>query len=336
MTAHQVTDHQKPSSSFSKTIKAVEALALETFQREIESKQLYYHGIDHVEGVARRAALIFDTVVPFYGQERSNHKRSNNTDWNRQRELLQLSAIAHDMLQIFHPQASPQSLPQSPRQRRNGESEQATIRQLFLFLKEVDTSKDISKAGTFHHFTPADISVLEEAIRATICQYDASDSSIYQPWLYAKHRNGKSISLVARCLALADIGTLGIEGIEAYSKEGSLLLLEENLDIISFLKNESGLDSRFDDAFRENVRQRLLKRARFEVDFARGRLNRLEQELAGLPSGAIAQLKQKVFKHLTPETIQTLEAIIPTANDTALSQLIDYFRLKRYVQEQNL
>ena len=314
------------STTFSATVQAVAAKALETFQQEIDSQQLYYHGLEHVEGVDRRAKLIFDTVVPWYEQA-----PNDGTDWDRQRELLHLSAIAHDMLQIFRPQTSPHT----PRQRRSGDSEKATIKKLLIFLQEIKSPPKVDAEEKEHssaeeaHFSSTDIQILEEAIKATICQYDSDDGSIYQPWLYAEHREGKPISLVARCLALADIGTLGIDGIEAYRKEGALLLLEENTDIIPFLKNRS----EFDSTFRENVRERLLKRARFEVAFARGRLNRLDQELSGLPTGAIDQLKEQVFKHLTPQTIETIAAETPTSDSTSLAQLLNYFQLERCAQQ---
>ena len=316
LTADQGSKNRASSdTTFTDAVQVVVKLTLETFQQEINRKQLYYHGIDHVEGVSRRAQLIFDTVIPFYGQ-----KADAYIDWDRQRQLLHLSAIAHDMLQIFRPQIAPHT----SRQRRSGESEKATIQKLLSFIKDINPSKEDVSA----YFQPNDIRILEEAIEATVCLYDANESLIYQPWLYAEHRNGQPISLVARALALADIGTLGIDGIEAYQKEGALLLLEENLDIIPFLKDES----EFDQTFRENVRQRLLKRARFEIEFAKGRLNRLDEELAGLPEEAIFQLKQSVFKHLTAETIRTLKTITPTDGKTSLLDLLNYFQIKQQIR----
>ncbi|MGD1897259.1 MAG: hypothetical protein ACFB16_09960 [Phormidesmis sp.] len=291
---------------------------LTIFEQEVESQQLYYHGLDHVTGVARKAELIFDTVIPFYTKE-----DTPKCGWDRQRSLLYLSAIAHDMQQIFLPQSDPHS----SRRRRSGDSEKATVDKLIEFLQQ--TSLSIKKPN--NRFNRDDIAIIKEAIEATICEYDATDGSIYQPSMYSQHRalygDGQPISLVARCLALADIGTLGIEGIAAYNREGSLLFLEENLDIIPFIKNKSA----YDQPFRENVRQRLLKRARFEIAFARGRLNRLDTELEGLPQAAIASLKQNVFKHLTPDTLEQLKRATPTADNTSLATLLDYFQLERYV-----
>ncbi|MEL6161481.1 MAG: hypothetical protein AAGJ95_06425 [Cyanobacteria bacterium J06554_11] len=287
---------------------------LEIFEQEIERQQLYYHGLDHVYGVARRGQLIFDTAVRFYTK-----KERPVISWDRQRCLLYLSAIAHDMLQIFLPQASPHM----PRQRQSGHSEKATFERLRGLIDQVNQSA-VQYRSAKSAFTDADVAVLQEAIEATVCQYDPADGSIYQPLLYPEHRQGRSLSLVAHSIALADIGTLGIEGIDAYRKEGSLLLLEENLDIVAFLQAPASFDANF----RENLRQRLLQRARFEISFARGRLNRLDRELQGLPRGAIDTLKAQVFTHLTSKTIKTLERRVPTEEKTSLDELLGYFRLK--------
>lgn len=308
--------------------------ALDTFKQQIETQQLYYHGIEHVEGVARRARLIFDTVIPFYQQT----GYVPDIPWDRQRDLLQLSAIAHDMLQIFLPQSSVHTT----RQRQSGHSEKATIDRLLTFIEQINQSKaqtaNAAKVA-LPAFTAADIALLQEAVEATVCQYDPADSSIYQPLLYSQYRGDRSLSLVARAVALADLGTLGIEGMTAYQREGCLLLLEENLDILPFCHHESALGESgmnksvsnkpgFDEKFKEDLRQRLLKRARFDVSFAKGRLARLDAELEGLPIGAIAALKQHVFAHLTPATIQRLVEIVPTAEESSLSELLSYFRLK--------
>ena len=317
--------------NFETALQATIAFALDTFKQQIETQQLYYHGLEHVEGVARRARLIFDTVVPFYQQL----GYLPDIAWDRQRDLLQLSAIAHDMLQIFLPQSSPHT----PRQRQSGHSEKATVARLLAFIEQINQPQDSDATsaadpiGTHQPvFTAADMTLLQEAVEATVCQYNSADSSIYQPLLYSQHREDEPLSLVARALALADLGTLGIEGIAAYQREGRLLLLEENLDIVPFLHHQSSSDEPIsdelvlEDKFKENLRQRLLKRARFDVSFAKGRLARLDPELEGLPIGAIAALKQQVFTHLTPITIQRLAEIVPTAENASLSELLGYFQ----------
>ena len=308
------------SDAFSQALEQTTSFVETTFGREIERQQLYYHGFDHVNGVARRARLIFDTVVGYYeGACLKPPRQDTVISWERQRDLLQLCAIAHDMLQIFSPQPSLHA----PRYRKTGHSEKATIETLLNFIHELNQAAVSSTHSKEFLFSSADVAIIREAIEATICEHDSIDGAIYQPLLYSCSHDEAPISLVAQSIALADIGTLGIEGIAAYRTEGRLLLLEENLDIIEFVQHESA----FDAPFRENLRQRLLKRARFEVSFARGRLTRLDQELKGLPEGAIACLKSDVFKYMTSETILTLEKTTPTSETTSLTELLDYFHI---------
>lgn len=305
-------------SSFQEALKIAADVVITTFEAEIKRKQLYYHGLAHVRAVAQRSCLIFDTVVPFLAQadDAPVNTRALAVDWDRQRGLLYLSAIAHDMIQLF---VAPTS-PHTPRRRESGHSEQVTFKQLQRLMAQLNLSaKHDGGERSTELFTAADIALVREAITATVCQIDPADGGIYQPSLYAP----SGLSLPARCLALADIGTLGMEGITAYQKEGSLLLLEENLDVVAFVRGTRT----FDGPSQESLRQRLLKRARFQIVFAKSRLNRLDEELQGLPEEAIARLKQKIFKYLTPETVTTLVEMTPTAEETSLTTLLDFFQL---------
>ncbi|MGK7894128.1 MAG: hypothetical protein AB4372_11010 [Xenococcus sp. (in: cyanobacteria)] len=138
----------------------------------------------------------------------------------------------------------------------------------------------------------------------------------------------KKISLPARIIALADLGSLGIEGIEAYCQEGSLIFLEENPDVVPFILNEEYQNR---PKLSESLRQRLLQRARFQIDFARGRKARFMREVEGLPVGAISILRNKVFKYLNKDTIEKIESITPTTKDTTLEKLVEFFDLKKLV-----
>lgn len=81
----------------------------------------------------------------------------------------------------------------------------------------------------------------------------------------------------------------------------------------------------------ENIRQRLLRRTRFQVSFAGSRLFRSQQELEGLPTAAIPILIQDVFRYLNPTTLAQLEATTPTAQETPLAALLAFFQLERFV-----
>ncbi len=178
--------------------------------------------------------------------------------------------------------------------------------------------------------TDEDIKIIRDAIAATICAYDSTEQAIYQPDLYNPH---KSLSPVARILSLADIGALGIDGVEVYHQEGSLLVLEENLDLIPLILDGTIYSLKSNDfELYQNIQKRLLNRCRFQVNFAKSRAARLEREIADFPEGAISTLHE-VFKYLNSTTIQEVEAKTPTDESATLEVLLQFFEFERYINK---
>jgi hypothetical protein len=296
-------------SSFSPaklTIDALQELLLQIFDREISEKHLIYHNRDHIDGVVRRSNQIFQAIRPHLNPEK---------DPEHLEYLLNLCAISHDLIQVF----TPQSEAHIARRREAGISEAATIEVIFNTIQKFN----INRVDSI--FNDADLYVIREAILTTICDYDPMEESIFQPMLY---QEDPVISDIARILALADLGTLGIEGIEAYNAEGRSLFLEENLDVQALVENpELTAQILEDSVLSENIRQRLLKRARFQVNLAKSRLKRCTKELSYFPTKSIPMLTDQVFQYLTLETIQTLEKTTPIQEDISLETLSIFFKL---------
>ncbi len=292
-------------SSTTDCIEAIKGFALEEFDRQIQYHQLYYHTRDHLAQVQRRSQLIWQTVCPTLDQ--------SDIELSQLERLLDLCVIVHDMVQIFEVQPQHTS-----RQRIAGVSETATIDRLIAYIHS-------------HHceqLTALDQATMRSAIAATICVYDVTEQAIYQPAL-----DQVDLSIVARILALADLGALGIDGIAMYNREGSLLFLEENPDVISLLSSGAIHQLETTDiTLAKNIQQRLLKRCHFQISFAKSRAKRIDQELAQFPTAAIAPLRHEVFQYLTPTTIQTLEATTPTGDQTSLEELLRFFDFDRYLQ----
>lgn len=316
-------DSQLIPRNFEQAISMIKEFAFAEVEKEAEKKQLHFHNYAHAEAVRRRAEIIFDAIEPFW------HKICQEPvllDSKRAKYLIEICAASHDMVQEFLPLESPQTA----RQRETGVSENATIEKLIDFIKQLNTKFIAQNPELPALFTEADLQIIRNSISATICLLDTNDNSIYQPDLY---NSEQQITLPARIIALADIGGLGIDGIPAYFQEGSLILLEENLDIIPLVKEfvaEKENKSNNKEVY-ENLRQRLLKRAKFQISFAKGRYARLNKELEGLPIEVVSALKEKVFKHLNEQTIQEIEALTPTAADTSLEKLIEFFELDKYI-----
>ena len=300
--------------SFAEAVSMVKNFVLLEIQRESQQKQLYYHTCHHAYAVQKRAEIIWKAIEPF-------EPKTNQTSLTRSEHLLALCAFSHDLVQEF----LPNNELHASRKRKPGASEAATISKLVNYIESLNLKSNHHNASNNILFTDSDLEIIKEAIEATICLYDCEDNSLYQPYLYSTN---KKISLPARIIALADLGSLGIEGIEAYFQEGSLIFLEENPDIVPIILNE---DYQERAELSENLRQRLLQRARFQIDFARGREARFMREVEGLPVNAIPILRNKVFKYLNKDTIATIESITPTKDDTRLEKLVDFFDLKKLV-----
>lgn len=306
-------------TTIAESIDQIKTFALQEFEREIAQKQLYYHTREHIHHVQRRAKRIFQAVCPYW--ESSNQDQKSLI--TRTQLLLDLCAVAHDMIQVFNFPAQAHTT----RQREAGVSEKATFDRLLEYIERLNQQLRNHDSNSPAILTDADVSLIRDAIAATVCAYDPTEQSIYQPVLY-----DAKLSPVARILGLADLGALGIDGIKVFNQEGSLLFLEENPDVIGLLLDGTihslGADNL---ELYENVQKRLLKRCRFQVNFARSRVARFEHEVVGFPEAAIATLTQEVFKYLNPVTLQEIEATTPTDENTSLSVLLQFFEFERYL-----
>jgi hypothetical protein len=306
----QAIDKSLPDT-FTETVNRVKSYILAEFDREITLQQLYYHNREHIENVQRRSIIIFDAIIPYF--------QVSLADTERMRLLLDLCAVAHDAIQIFIPQTTPAT----SRKREAGVSEILTIEKLVNYIKDLNRELQEHDIDRSAQFSNSDISIIEEAIESTICAYDPVDKGIYQPALYDR---SKSLSLVSKILAFADIGSLGMDGIAAYNREGSLLFLEENPDIIPLISTQSIAALEIDrPELSENIRQRLLSRANFQVNFAKSRISRFPQEIAEFSEEVISILTSQIFQHLNTTTIQSIELNTPTERDRTLTSLIDFF-----------
>ncbi|MCC0176953.1 hypothetical protein I4641_08165 [Waterburya agarophytonicola K14] len=308
-------------SSFAETVQLVENFVKGEIIRETKEKQLYYHTIDHALAVKRRANIIFKAIKPTLSTSQLL------IELNRLEYLIGLSAIAHDMVQQFS--LSPEI--KIPRKRIAGISEIATANKLIEYINNLNQALLDRQLDSDILFTDWDIATIKDAILATICDrdpqagktaYSFSPYSIYQPYLYDSQAKN---SIVGRIIALADLGTLGIEGVEQYIKEGILVFLEDNLDLKDLILNCDLSSS----SVNESTRLRLLNMARFIVNLARERQARFELEIAGFAPQARQILRERVFIYLDKENIHKIQARVPTEDNTSLAELVDFFCLNK-------
>ncbi len=299
---------------FADSVELIQGYAQYQMQQEAKDKLLYFHNLNHVLGVQRRAELLFETVRPHWQAELN--QLHDPLDLERLKALLRLAAIAHDLVQIFLP-----TTPWTSRRRETGISEAATIEKLLAAIQDLNT--DLQHQHPYNpqlEISPTDCELLQEAIAATICQVDVCKQCLYQPYLYSDAEK----SNLAIMLALADIGTLGMDGIVPFRQESREIFLEENPDFAPLVFHPEELD-RHPPHFAEALRQKLLQHTRFQIRFAQNRLERLNFEIRDLPRQAHAVVRHEVFAHLHPDTITYLSDTTPTASDTPLETLLNFF-----------
>lgn len=313
----------KIPNSFAEAVLEIKNFAIEEIDKQTKKQQLYYHNYNHANAVEQRATKIYQEILPFWDLI---FQDTTAPEPSRTKQIIDICAISHDMVQIFVPNPNCQA----SRKRESGVSETATIIKLIDYIQDLSNKYSQKYPDCAPLFTNLDLQVIRQAITATICLFDSSDRSAYQPELYNPQYE---IPLVARIIALSDLGGLGIEGIKQYFAEGILLFFEDNPDMIALIKKISAKNYDFQyllEESSENLRKTLLKRAKFQVDFAKGRVARIDKELEGLPPEVISVLKKNVFQYLNEQTIKEIESITPTDPDTSLEELIDFFNLEKY------
>jgi len=310
---------EKPSS-FAETVRLVEDFVKQEVVRETDDKQLYYHTIDHAIAVKRRANTIFQAI--------KSTSSTIPTELNRLESLIKLCALAHDMVQQFSLSENSENT-NIPRQRTPGVSETATVNKLFEYIENLNQTLLASGADPSVIFNDRDLAMIEDAILATVCDldpqagkaiYSFSAHSIYQPYLYDSQPR---VSIIGKIIALSDLGTLGIDGVDSFITEGILVFLEDNLDLKNLILNCDYPNP----PNQEPIRIRLLNMTRFIVSLARERKARFELEIAGFNPQARKILREKVFTNFNQETINKIQATIPTDEGTSLTELINFFCL---------
>lgn len=307
-------------SSFAQTVQLVKNYVVNEIIQETKAKQLYYHTLDHSLAVQRRVNYIFQKLEFVLSRNRSSQ------ELERLKILGDLCGLAHDMVQLFNLH----STVGKPRKHMSGQSEIETADKLLRYIQDLNQQLAADKLTNSILFNDRDLQIIKDGILATICQvdpqagktkYSFSTSSIYQPYLYDPR---PKISVVGSVIALADLGTLGMEGVQNYIRDGILIFLEDNLDLkkLVFYGDISNLDQMI-------VKTRLLAMARFIVSFAKERYARFDLEISSFTPVARQILREKVFTYLNSESIAQIEKIVPTDDSTSLPTLIDFFSLNQ-------
>lgn len=149
------------------------------------------------------------------------------------------------------------------------------------------------------YFSDEDIEMAEDAIEATIPGFDMGHMTVIQPRLLesidaalAREDALSDKSLVTRALALADLGTAGMDAPDMFAEDGNRVFREDNMDIYEALEHPDTLS----DAQKEFFQKRMLGWTTNQIAFARGREALLDRELQGLPE-EVERNVRALFSH---------------------------------------
>ncbi len=155
----------------------------------------------------------------------------------------------------------------------------AIIRKALSGYNERASAQDLDLwASAKGSFSAYHISLMKEAVVATITVWDWGNASIIQPHLYYQSHP------VVRCVALADLGTAGMDAL-AFVNEGNGRFREKNVDIdqaIAQAQAKSDVSQSQQDWYCE----RMLEWSERQIAFAIGRKKRFDSELGNLEGSA--------------------------------------------------
>lgn len=250
-----------------------------------ERNRLPFHNRRHTLDVIRRTRALLEAI------------REGGVITERDVKMGMLAGAFHDTVQRWEESRvkwqengkEVENHEKVMRRRFAGENEEASAAEAIAFM-----DKAVEESGDPGLFSEDDKHIVAEAIGATVPGFNPEKGTVIQPNLKEKS------SLIAHAVALADLGTAGMDGPEKFAREGDALFREENLDILVVFQKP--LDEIPEDQ-KEYYRKRMLGWSKFQAVFAAGRRALLEEELRGIPEGVRDNVK-KLFSRFD-ETIES-------------------------------
>lgn len=217
-----------------------------------------YHTIDHAHAVSRRAKLILTRM----------HEADPSLVTERDIQLAGYIAKGHDRVQDWDPQVvKVGDFWVMKRRRHLGDNERDTAKEMITYMDVVNNMHGVEV------FTLQDMLRVVEAEDCTIPTFEPALMTVVQKSLT------KDTSPVARAVALADLGSAGMDGPREFTSEGRSLFREENLDVREAILRGYPLTKEW----RDYIAWRIIGWGDSQEKWIQGRKDMLEIELEGLP-----------------------------------------------------
>jgi hypothetical protein len=283
--------HKSPEEQF---VSALQEKARELIRERFENpsrpeNQLAFHGIAHTESVVRRTEIILRAL-----QRTTAHMVT-------ERDILVGTAAAtfHDIVQQWDEEQKDGKIKMV---RRSGKNEADSADEGIRLVQ------GLAEECGMKSFSDEECLVFREAILGTVAEF--RDGQVIQSNI--TDRSG----YIAKALALADLGTVGMDGARDFIAEGNALFREENLDVMRTAKNL--IESSDED--RESYRQRMLGWTNFQISFAMSRKNLFEIEIQGLTDSSRTALR--VLFNKFDESIEAAQSLADKRSEMSFDELL--------------
>lgn len=229
--------------------------------------RLDYHNTLHTQGVLDRTTKILSVLQRHNPQLISEHDI----------EIGRIAAVFHDIVQDWEPNII--GKPGDPtykkmRKRFVGRNEEQSANQATDYMEMIN--QQVGRPV----FNQKDIETQREAILATVPHYDSDLGTVTQPNLNANS------TLVARSVALADLGFVGMCSGQYFINGEDSLFREDNLDIKEALGYFGNSTKIIGEETKELFRQRMIVWTNGRYGFANGRKALTLQSISLFPTQA--------------------------------------------------
>lgn len=253
---------------------------------------LEFHNTKHTEDVERRIRAILQAM-----QASERHVL-----------LGALLGAYHDTVQEYV--ADTKSDGSVMRKRHIGVNETKSAEELATFMRARPTA-----------FTEEEIAIVDPGMQNTVPGFDPELKAVVQPNFLKSINNdfewehpNDSLELVKRALALADLGTAGMDGPDKFLPEGNAVFREENLDVPELLNKPEA---------RKFLTDRMLAWSKGQITFAETRKALLDRELKGLPE-KMADEVRKLFSKFG-DSIKAATDQLATRKQMTFEELVASF-----------
>jgi hypothetical protein len=291
--------NEGPPLTFAQAIEAGEKDALDRVKKRFEQAEnevdnLAYHNTQHTGNVIRRTKAILGAI-----------RDADRTALSEQ--LIKLGgfiAAWHDTVQKYEiNEVTDGAFTKEIRRRFIGGNEKESADEAIDYMRSLNHSP----------FSDEDEEFVHQGIHVTIPGPDLKQGTMIQPYL-----TGES-NLVTRAVALADLGTAGMDGPQEFILGGNAFFREENIDIHKALQHPESLSA----AQKEFFRKRMITWSEGQEKFATGRKELLNTELDGLSEEE--QLAVRNLFNTFDESIQGAQAKTERRKEMSFEELVSDF-----------